>query len=65
MGSFQKTYNDPSFLSELEVPRPPDNHIKPERRMFPIVPLEIHSYNNLSSIQCRYSMITAEHADVS
>ena len=36
MGSFQKTYNDTSFLSELAVPRPPDNHIKPERGMLPI-----------------------------
>ena len=41
MGSFQETYNNPSFLSELEVPRPPDNHIKSERKMLPIVLLEI------------------------
>ena len=54
MGSFKETNYDLSFLSELEVPGPPDNHIKPERRMLPIVPLDIHSYNNLSSIQCQY-----------
>ena len=41
MGSFPETHNDPSFLSELEVPRPPDNHIKPKRRVLPIVLLEI------------------------
>ena len=57
MGSFQETHNDPSFLSELEVPRPPDNHNKPERRMLPIMFLEIHSYNNLSSIQCQYKYL--------
>ena len=55
MSSFQETYNDPSFLSELEVPRPPDNHIKPERRILLIVLLEIYSYNNLSSIQGQYT----------
>ena len=54
MGSFKDMNNDPSFLSELEVPGPPDNHIKPETRMLPIVPRDIHSYNNLSSIQCQY-----------
>ena len=55
MSIFQETYNDPSFLSELEVPRHPDNHIKPERRILLIVLLEIYSCNNLSSIQGQYT----------